>query len=103
MSHKFKKEIALSRQDAANRMIAIGEGLRTSGETTLELGGEGTIATVPDELTFELEVKDTPLEIELSWEPAAASDDEGSDESPAPSDDPGEQVPVPSARDPLAQ
>jgi amphi-Trp domain-containing protein len=67
MSKKFNKKISLSRQEAADRMIAIGEALAANAETTLELDGESIPVSVPDRLTFELELKDTELEIELEW------------------------------------
>jgi amphi-Trp domain-containing protein len=89
MSKKFKKKTTVSRQEAANRMIAIGEALAASGQTTPELGGEAITATVPDQVTFELEVKDAELEIELKWQPtpSAKPDDEASNEPSAPSPD----------------
>jgi amphi-Trp domain-containing protein len=105
MSEKFKKKITLSRQDAAARMIAIGEALAASGQTTIELGDESTTASVPEELTFELEVKEAEMEIELKWErtPSAEPNDEATNESSFPHRDPGEQAATIPAPDRFAQ
>jgi amphi-Trp domain-containing protein len=89
MSKKFKKKVTLSREHAAERLIAIGEALSLSGDTTVELDGESVATSVPDELTFELEVKDNELELELKWartNTAPGGADETSNESAASSE-----------------
>ncbi len=67
--HKDKEHV--SRQDAADRLVAIAEALRSGG--TVELGGDGQSASVQiaDELMFEREYEQkgdrVEIELELSW------------------------------------
>jgi amphi-Trp domain-containing protein len=67
MSRKFKHKVTLSREEAANRIRAIGEAVAAGGEVTLELNGQRAAASMPDTLTLELEVEENELEIELKW------------------------------------
>ena len=48
MSVTFKKKITLSRQEATERVLAIGQTLSVGGDVTFEVDGETVAASLPD-------------------------------------------------------
>jgi amphi-Trp domain-containing protein len=61
----------LGREEAAARLIALGEALAKNNEVEFERGGLKFKVRVPDEVDFKLEVEigddERELEIELKW------------------------------------
>jgi amphi-Trp domain-containing protein len=105
MSKNLKKKRTMSRQDAAEQMIAIGNALSASGEQTFELGGEAITVSIPDELKFELELEKHELEIELKWKRTSSGQpaDDASNESPAAPSYASEEAPPVAEPDRVAQ
>lgn len=61
----------LGREDAAARLIALGEALAKNNEVEFDRGGLKFKVRVPDQVDFKLEVEigddERELEIELKW------------------------------------
>jgi amphi-Trp domain-containing protein len=61
----------LGREEAAARLVALGEALAKNNEVEFERGGLRFKVHVPDEVDFKLEVEigddERELEIELKW------------------------------------
>ncbi|MGZ4665856.1 MAG: amphi-Trp domain-containing protein [Frankiaceae bacterium] len=80
---ELKRKVRISREDAARRLIALGEALTAGDEVQLEDEGNSIRFAVAGEVEweFELEVEDdeTELEIEMKW-----SNSPSAEEAPAP-------------------
>ena len=95
---EFKRKARLSRQEVADRLIALGNALAEGSEIELSSGGDTLKVGVASALAWELEIEidgeETELEIELKWtedppnnaEPAEAP--EADDDPPPPRDKP---------------
>jgi len=96
---EFKRKAQLSRQEAADRLIALGNALASGSEIELSTGDDtlklGVAGRVNWELEIEIDGDETELEIEIKWtddasrdaQPAAAeltSDPATAPEKPAP-------------------
>jgi len=88
----------LSRQEVADRLIALGNALAESSEIELSSGGDTLKIGVAGQLNWELEIEidgdETELEIELKWtdDPPSNERDAGPDavtDSESHSDKPG--------------
>ena len=110
---EFKRKTRLSRQEAADRLIALGNALSSGSEIELGVGEDtlklGVAAHLNWELELEIDGDETELEIEIKWtddpsdnaEPAAAP--ATTDPAPAavePADDsaPAPEKPTPPRR-----
>ena len=75
---EIKRKVRLSREEAAQRLIAIGNALAASSTTRLHFDGDSIQFTVADQVDweFELEVEgnETELEIELKWSDASPAE-----------------------------
>jgi len=75
---EIKRKVRLSREEAAQRLIAIGNALADSSTTRLHFDGDSIQFTVADQVDweFELEVEgdETELEIELKWSDASPAE-----------------------------
>ena len=82
---EIKRKTRLSRQEAAERLIALGNALATGSEVELSAGSDtikiGVAGTVDWELEIEVDGDETELEIEIKWKDDPAGKD--ADESPA--------------------
>jgi amphi-Trp domain-containing protein len=71
---EIKRKIRLSRKQAGERLIALGNALVDGATSELEFGGDSVRFTVADHVRweFELEVEgdEMELEIELNWSTA---------------------------------
>jgi len=88
-SVEIKRKTRLSRQEAAERLIALGNALASGSEVELSAGGDsiklGVAGTVDWELEIEVDGDETELEIEIKWkdDPAGEDAEESSaDEAP---------------------
>lgn len=82
---EFKRKARLSRQEVADRLIALGNALAAGSDIELSSGGDsvkiGVARTLDWELEIEIDGDETELEIEIKWtddpedEPAAVVDD----------------------------
>ena len=96
---EFKRKARLSRQEVADRLIALGNALAEGSEIELSSGGDTLKIGVAGQLNWELEVEidgdETEIEIELKWtddppstaEPAAAAETADPTDDPAPAPD----------------
>ena len=79
---EFKRKARLSRQEVAERLLALGNALASGSEIELSSGGDTLKLGVADRLNWELEIEidgdETELEIEIKW-----TDDPVSVASPA--------------------
>lgn len=68
---EFKRKARLSRQEVAERLIALGNALAGGSEVELSAGGDtlkiGVAAQVDWELEIEIDGDETELEIEIKW------------------------------------
>jgi len=75
---EIKRKAVLSRQEVADRLIALGNALAGGSEVELSAGGDSIRIGVADQVHWELEIEvdgdETELEIEIKWkdDPAAA-------------------------------
>ena len=80
---EFKRKSRLTRQEAADRLIALGNALAAGSEIELSSGGDSVKIGVASQLNWELEIEidgdETELEIELKW----TDDDAGEEEAAA--------------------
>ena len=79
---KIKRKVRLSREQAGQRLIAMGTALTAASKFEVDFDGEESLRfTVADDLEweFELEVEgdETELEIELKWSDAPATEPSG--------------------------
>ena len=79
---EFKRKSRLTRQEAADRLIALGNALAAGSEIELSSGGDSVKIGVASQLNWELEIEidgdETELEIELKWtdDPRGKDDDD---------------------------
>lgn len=75
---EIKRKSRLTRQEVADRLIALGNALAGGSEIELSSGGDSIELAVADQIDWELEIEidgdETELEIELKWRDAAESD-----------------------------
>ncbi|MFD7679999.1 amphi-Trp domain-containing protein [Streptomyces sp. NPDC060187] len=68
---KFEQKRSMSRQEAADQLMALATALRDGGEAELELGSGRLNLRIPDDLRSEIEVGvsggEIELEIEFKW------------------------------------
>jgi amphi-Trp domain-containing protein len=68
---EFKRKARLSRQEVADRLIALGNALASGSEIELSSGGDTLKLGVADHVNWELEIEidgdETELEIEIKW------------------------------------
>ena len=68
---EIKRKLTLSRQEAADRLVALGRALADSSEVELSSGGDKLKLSVGSSVEWELEIEidgnETELEIELKW------------------------------------
>ena len=96
---EFKRQTRLSRQEAADRLIALGNALSSGSEIELGTGADTLKLGVAAHLNWELEIEidgdETELEIEIKWTDDPSGDDEP-DAAPATTD----PAPAPAAVEP---
>ena len=87
---EFKRKARLSRQEVADRLIALGHAFAKGSEIELSSGGDTLKLGVASQLNWELEIEidgdETELEIEIKW-----TDDPEMTSAPVPSE-PATQV-----------
>jgi amphi-Trp domain-containing protein len=70
-SIEIKRKATLSRQEVADRLIALGNALAKGSEVELSSGGDSIKVEVAGEVRWELEIEidgdETEIEIELKW------------------------------------
>ena len=80
---EIKSSAGLSRKEAGNRLIELGNALVAGSKVELDWGQDtfklGVANRVDWELEIEIEGSETELEIEISWRDAASSADSDSD------------------------
>ncbi len=82
---EFKRKTRLSRQEVADRLIALGNALASGSEIELSSSGDtlklGVASHVNWELEIEIDGDETELEIELKWtdDPPDNEQDSGPD------------------------
>ncbi|MBF6278635.1 MULTISPECIES: amphi-Trp domain-containing protein [Nocardia] len=68
---EINRNSELSREEVAERLIAIGQALAGGSEVELGSGGDRIEIVVPDRVHVELEIEidgdETEIEIEISW------------------------------------
>jgi amphi-Trp domain-containing protein len=75
---EIKRKVRLSREEAGQRLIALGTALAAAPESHVDFDGDSIRFTVADQVKWEFELEvdgdETELEIELKWSdpPAAA-------------------------------
>ncbi|MFF2084463.1 amphi-Trp domain-containing protein [Nocardia sp. NPDC058176] len=86
---EIKRKSELSRAEAAERLIAIGQALARGSEVELEAGDDSIETVVADRVRWEFEIEvdgdETEIEIEISWrdDPATDPDDDAAPATPA--------------------
>ena len=82
---EFKRKARLSRQEVADRLIALGE--LSSGGDTLKIG---VASQVDWELEIEIDGQETEIEVELKWtdDPKSNDDHDTADPDTEPDSDP---------------
>ena len=74
---EFKRKARLSRQEVAERLIALGNALAGGSEVELSAGGDtlkiGVASHVDWELEIEIDGDETELEIEIKWRDDSAA------------------------------
>ncbi len=72
---KYKETLSITREQAADRITALGRALASDEPVSLTIGGQTIALDISEPLVFELEVKvgDTKdeLEVELKWSTSA--------------------------------
>lgn len=75
---EIKRKIRLSREEAGQRLIALGTALAGGPKSHVDFDGEAIRFTVADQLEWEFELEvdgdETELEIELKWSDAPAAE-----------------------------
>jgi amphi-Trp domain-containing protein len=75
---EIKRKVRLSREEAGQRLIALGTALTAGSKSEVDFDGDSIRFAVADELEweFELEVEgnETELEIELKWSDSPATE-----------------------------
>ena len=78
---ELERKRTLSRQEAGERLIAIGNALVAGAESKLEMDGDSVRFTVADQVRWEFELEvdgnETELEVELKWSDAPAAQPTG--------------------------
>jgi hypothetical protein len=96
---EFKRKTRLSRQEAADRLIALGNALSSGSEIELGAGEDTLKLGVAAHLNWELEIEidgdETELEIEIKW-----TDDPSNDAKPAAAQGTTDPAPAPAAVEP---
>jgi amphi-Trp domain-containing protein len=74
---EIKRKVRLSREEAGQRLIALGTALCEGSESHVDFDGDSIRFTVADQVKWEFELEvdgdETELEIELKWsDPPAA-------------------------------
>ena len=68
---EFERKIRLTRQQAGERLIALGKSLQGGAKSKFEHDGDSILFTVANELDWEFELEidgdEVELEIELKW------------------------------------
>lgn len=94
-SIEIKRKTRLTRQEAAERLIALGNALASGSEVELSAGGDsikiGVAGSVDWELEIEVDGDETELEIEIKWKDDPADDDSAESDS----DEAAEEEPAP--------
>jgi amphi-Trp domain-containing protein len=71
---ELERKQTLSRQEAGERLIAIGKALVAGAESKLEMDGDTVRFTVAEQVRWEFELEvdgtETELEVELKWSDA---------------------------------
>jgi amphi-Trp domain-containing protein len=84
---EIKRKVRLTRQEAAERLIALGNALAGGAEVDLSSDGDsiklGVAGHVDWELEIEVEGDETELEIEIKWKDDPAVDDSADDPADA--------------------
>lgn len=75
---EINRKSELSREEVAERLIAIGQALAGGSEVKLGSGGDTIDIVVPERVHVELEIEvdgdETEIEIEISWHDEATGD-----------------------------
>ena len=75
---EIKRTVKLSREEAGQRLIALGTALAGGPKSHVDFDGDSIRFTVADRLEWEFELEvdgnQTELEIELKWRDAPAAD-----------------------------
>src|SRR5664279_237203 len=84
---EIKRKARLSRQEVADRLIALGTALAGASEIELSSGGDSIKVSVAAQVDWELEIEidgdETEIEIELKWkDDPAPADDAAADDAP---------------------
>ena len=83
---EIKRKVRLSREEAAQRLIDIGNALADSSKSRLHFDGDSIHFTVADQVEFEFELEvegdQTELEIELKWSDASPSEPPAAPDQP---------------------
>ena len=99
---EFKRKARLSRQEVADRLIALGNALASGSEIELSSGGDtlklGVASAVNWELEIEIDGDETELEIEIKW-----TDDPSDDSVTTPATADPEPAADPAAAEPAAE
>ncbi|OCC18540.1 hypothetical protein AS590_06830 [Prescottella equi] len=68
---EIKRKSELSRQEVADRLIALGQALASGSEVELGSGGDSIEISVPEQVRWELEIEvdgnEVEIEIEIHW------------------------------------
>ncbi|MFE5876361.1 amphi-Trp domain-containing protein [Rhodococcus sp. NPDC056506] len=68
---EIKRKSELSRQEVADRLIALGQALASGSEVELGSGGDSIEISVPEQVRWELEIEvdgnEVEIEIEINW------------------------------------
>ncbi len=98
---EFKRKTRLSRQEVADRLIALGNALASGSEIELSSSGDtlklGVASHVNWELEIEIDGDETELEIEIKW-----TDDPSGNTKPDAAPATGDPAPEPAAAAPDA-
>ena len=98
---EFKRKARLSRQEVADRLIALGNALASGSEIELSSGGDtlklGVAGHVNWELEIEIDGDETELEIEIKW-----TDDPSRNAELNAAPVTGDPAPAPDAAEPAA-
>jgi amphi-Trp domain-containing protein len=75
---EIKRKVRLSREEAGQRLIALGTALTGGSKAQLDLDGGSMRFTVADQVEWEFELEvdgdETELEIELKWSDSLAAE-----------------------------
>jgi len=98
---EIKRKAVLTRQEVADRLIALGNALASGSEIELSAGGDsikiGVAGRVHWELEIEVDGDETEIEVEIKWkdDPAEADGAESDDEPAAEAEPPADAPPAP--------